>query len=162
MPKEDKSKQELRKTQHALYDVSRKGYHSELRDLLEDNPNIHFDRDVCLRLASKGGHVEVVKMLLEHGADISINEYYPLRWAASGGHVEVVKLLLDAGSDVSAIDYEALEFAISEGHYRVVQLLMKRVSRNVAFRFCGEAVNKRDIETINVIMTGGNDELSVL
>ncbi len=101
--------------------------------------NVHTQKDMPIRLASKVGHICTVKQLLKAGATPHM---LALSAAAYRGHIEVVRLLLEAG----AVDTngEALYSAQRQGYTNICALLDK-YNDNLT---CKEGLASQD--TLNV------------
>jgi ankyrin repeat protein len=84
-----------------LVHASRTGNLALVKELLDDDYNIHIDYDQPLLESVYYGHVEVVRLLLDRGANIHADNNSTLRLSIYRGHVEVVRLLLDRGADIS-------------------------------------------------------------
>jgi ankyrin repeat protein len=69
------------------------GQTEEVKRLLSEGAEVHYDNDYAFRRASMYNHLEVVKLLLENGADIKANDYEGLKMAEIFGHLDVVEYL---------------------------------------------------------------------
>ena len=72
--------------------------------------------------SSGGGDIQRIKDLLEDDADIHAKNDCALRWAAGNGHLEVVGLLLDHGADTHAENDEDLFRASLDGHLEAARI----------------------------------------
>lgn len=83
--------------------------------------DLHADNDFALRLAAKGGYLDVIKYLVEQKADIRVDNDYVLCCAAMNGHLEIIKYLVKLGANIHAWSECPLRFAASNGHPEVVK-----------------------------------------
>jgi hypothetical protein len=85
-----------------------------------------------LRLAIRGGHIDLIRLLLEAGARLDLrgsDGATPLLRAVRRGNLDVIALLLDMGANVAETYGEtltALHVACSLGHLEAVSLLVQR------------------------------------
>jgi hypothetical protein len=70
------------------------------------NADLHFDRELLLRMAVGVGDVPLISYYLKQGANVHVNNEEPLREAATSGNIEGVELLLKNGASLTPIAKE--------------------------------------------------------
>jgi ankyrin repeat protein len=116
---------DIRRCRHdIILNSSKNGHLHILKHFFKVSDNIpateHCD---SLRLAVKGGYLEVVKYLVSLGAYVS-NTYYGLSVAASSGYFEMVKYFCEVGVDVRTDHNKAFLKASTNGHLSIVMYLV--------------------------------------
>jgi ankyrin repeat protein len=117
-----------------IHDAAADGDLEKVRALLQDDPNLVFDKDkngyTPLHWAAKNGHADVAKLLLANKAESNAKTnigWTPLHEASEGGHKDLVELLLVNKANVNEKTYRgytALHFAASKGFMDVAELLL--------------------------------------
>ena len=79
-----------------------------IKILIKNGADIHYNNNYALRFSSENGHIEVVKFLIEKGANIHAGDDYAIKWSSLNGHIEVVKFLIEKGANIHAGDDYAL------------------------------------------------------
>jgi ankyrin repeat protein len=122
--------------QTLLLDAIRTGDVQRLRERIKLVDSFEFveKQDYPLKLAARGGHIEIVRLLLNSGANI---EYEPngfntvLQEVAKKGNLDIVELLVERGAVVNpprqmASGATALQYAAIQGHLSVAKFLIER------------------------------------
>lgn len=110
-----------------LYDVLRWGKLDWVDQFLRRSPNLGFDQNVIIRLASERGYTPLVRRLLQN-SDVDPTDYdnLAIKVASSLGHADVVDVLLaDPRVNPSHDRNYALRFAATFGHVEVVNRLLR-------------------------------------
>jgi len=97
-----------------------------IKDLLEQEADLHADEDGALRSAAAYGRLKVIKYLLGQGADLQVWDDRPFRKAAEFGHPEAAKRSAEQGADLHAWNDYSLRFAAKNGHLEVVKYLLEQ------------------------------------
>lgn len=99
----------LEKLQRQILNAAEKGHLDQIKDLLEQDPNLikASDKDMYtpLHRACYGDHLEVVKYLIQKGANIAAEtdlKWQPLHSCVQWNHVECAAYLIQCGADVNA------------------------------------------------------------
>ena len=128
--------------------------------MLEQEADLHAERDYALRLAAENGHLEVVKYLI----DLHASEDGALRWAAANGRLKVVKYLLERGADSNLITRQMLvelftsyDLQIPKNIPRLTSLLLKidLVKKSYQIRMRNEILStykKKVLSSLGILM----------
>ncbi len=116
-----------------LLTAANDGDYDQVKQLLDDNANIHLTDEMgftALSHAANEGHIKIIELLLESGADINKNVKFagtPLMRAVHSGRKDVVTLLIDNGADVNLKEVQsnasALFIAKSKKHEDIIKIL---------------------------------------
>lgn len=127
-----------------FHDAIRSGDASEVRDMLDADPQLVSSVDVeidsgnlPLHIAVKNSHLEITQILLEGGADVDARidasakaqyDYTALHLAAVAGNAKIADLLLKHGAAINCKgrrDWTPLHFAADRGDVVMVGLLIE-------------------------------------
>jgi ankyrin repeat protein len=143
----------IQKLNIQLLSATKNGDLINVKSLIEQGANIHYDNDRplknsvsggyldivkyiverwidiqendnLLKLSAESGHIEVVKYLVERGMNVHISDNYALKVSAENGHLEVVKYLIEQGADIHVLNEHALSWSARFGHLDIVKYLI--------------------------------------
>jgi len=97
-----------------------------IKDLVEQEADLHADEDGALRSAAAYGRLKVIKYLLGQGADLQVWDDRPFRKAAEFGHPEAAKRSAEQGADLQAWNDYSLRKAAEFGQLEVVKHLIEQ------------------------------------
>jgi ankyrin repeat protein len=136
--------------------ASKYGRVKSLEFLLENDFDIHFSEEICLKWASQNGHLDIVKLLIENGADIHAKEDYALSIACRNGHFEIVKYLVANGANIHTWSDQPLLWSLLSKHDDISLFLIKNnADCNAQAEILDYACCNGNIEILNLIIERG-------
>jgi ankyrin repeat protein len=76
-----------------LFEAVRKGNLEEVKRLLSEGADVHYENNFAIKSSCYFGHLEVVKLLVEHGANFHDDNDKAVKLANDNGHKEIVNYL---------------------------------------------------------------------
>lgn len=95
---------EYQKKGYALVTAAAKGEVENVRRLLANDADIHFNTDLPLRAAAFTGNLATLQVIVEKGGDIHANKEEALLYAAKRGDVDMTRYLLLKGASLETME----------------------------------------------------------
>lgn len=149
-----------------LSEAAEAGRENEVRRLLDDGADIHWQEDRALKMAALAGQGSTVKLLLERGASPHNPEMnHAMNLAADAGHCACVEAFLDSGTGCSLEEEDGrllmhlFRKSAMKDDTGMINLLLRRgkaigTSKEEALRSAASRGNKKSVE---VLLNAGAD-----
>lgn len=98
------------------------------KEIEENGVDVNMDNDYGLRWSARNGHMEMVKYFLRKGGGLKNTKNISVRNAIEGNHLEIVKLLIKHGANINmSVEGEEDSFVIAgrNGYYEMIKYLIE-------------------------------------
>lgn len=155
----DSDYDDIRKADADLIIAVLHGDLNQVHQALENQADIHFEKELPLMISSFDGHADIVKYLINSGAKVQCINGKALKLAIIQGNLDMVHLLVTFGALVHPFSEPPISIAAEYGQLDIIKFLITKGAnfKEDFFLPFRQAVRYNQIEAAKYLLALGSD-----